>query len=154
MNQAAIDRKRKLQEIRERSSKKANNSTSNDANAEESQEKAVSIKFRNYQPRDSALVKAFVNNDQNNKGEENTVDNGVQEKAEQAIGDSDIIKNELRQYEEEEELNILPKNNNWDLKKQLEPKIEKLQRRTQRAIVDILREKIAEEEDSEEEADA
>lgn len=95
-----------------------------------------------------------MNNDQNNKGEENTVDNGVQEKVEQAISDSDIIKNELRQYEEEEELNILPKNNNWDLKKQLEPKIEKLQRRTQRAIVDILREKIAEEEDSEEEADA
>ena len=67
------------------------------------------------------------------------------------IADSDIIKNELRQFEEEEELNILPKNNNWDLKKQLEPKLEKLRRRTQRAIVDLLREKIAEEGDSESE---
>lgn len=99
-------------------------------------------------------MKAFVSNDKSNKGEENTADNGAQENSEQAIGDGDIIKNELRQFEEEEELNILPKNNNWDLKKQLEPKIEKLLRRTQRAIVDILREKIAEEEDSEDEAGA
>jgi coiled-coil domain-containing protein 12 len=66
------------------------------------------------------------------------------------IADSDIIKNELRQFQDEEELNILPKNNNWDLKKQLEPKLEKLRRRTQRAIVDILREKMAEESESEE----
>ena len=70
------------------------------------------------------------------------------------IGDCDIIKNELRQYAEEEELNILPKNNNWDLKKQLEPKFDKLRRRTQRAIVDLLREKLAEEGDSDSDSDS
>jgi coiled-coil domain-containing protein 12 len=52
-------------------------------------------------------------------------------------------------------LNILPRNNNWDVKKLLEPKLEKLKKRTQKAIVDFLREKLANmsEEGSDEEAE-
>jgi coiled-coil domain-containing protein 12 len=53
-----------------------------------------------------------------------------------------FIKKELRKYQDEE-LNILPRNNNWDVKKLLEPKLEKLKKRTQKAIVDFLREKLA-----------
>jgi coiled-coil domain-containing protein 12 len=70
---------------------------------------------------------------------------------EQVIADSDIIKNALRECTSEgvsEELNLLPRSNNWDLKQQLEPKLEKLKRRTQRAIVELLREKLAAEEGS------
>lgn len=86
------------------------------------------------------------------KGDENISDKNtaLQQAENPSIGDCDIIRNELRQFGDDEELNILPKNNNWDLKKQLEPLLEKLRRRTQRAIVDILRQKIAEEEDSDE----
>jgi len=130
------------QQIRERSSKKTTVSNDASENSEEPQEKT--IKFRNYQPRDAALVKAFVNKDDK---EESSL---AKDSSQPVIADSDIIKNELRQFQDEEELNILPKNNNWDLKKQLEPKLEKLRRRTQRAIVDILREKMAEESESEE----
>ena len=58
---------------------------------------------------------------------------------------TDIIKEELAQYKEEE-LNIVPKKPNWDLKVMMEERIQKLKRRTQRAIVEILREKLAAEE--------
>jgi hypothetical protein len=63
------------------------------------------------------------------------------------------IKKELRQYNTEV-LNILPRSNNWDVKKILEPKLEKLKRRTQRAIVDFLREKLDNASDSGTEDDA
>lgn len=52
-----------------------------------------------------------------------------------------IIKKELKKYQKEE-LNIIPRNLNWDIKKLLENKINKLNKRTQKAIVDILREKL------------
>ena len=54
----------------------------------------------------------------------------------------DVIKKELALHTEEE-LNIIPKKPNWDLKCQVEDRIQKLKRKTQRAIVDILREKLA-----------
>lgn len=41
-----------------------------------------------------------------------------------------------------EEINIVPKKPNWDLKNQISGKMAKLNRKTQRAIVDMLRDKI------------
>mmetsp|Transcript_10477 Transcript_10477/g.11288 ORF Transcript_10477/g.11288 Transcript_10477/m.11288 type:complete len:201 (-) Transcript_10477:37-639(-) len=38
-------------------------------------------------------------------------------------------------------INLLPKKINWDLKEEIAPKLEKLKKRTQKAIVEILREK-------------
>ena len=58
------------------------------------------------------------------------------------VEEGDVIKRELAQHTEEE-LNIVPKKPNWDLKSQVEDRIQKLKRRTQRAIVEILREKLA-----------
>jgi coiled-coil domain-containing protein 12 len=45
---------------------------------------------------------------------------------------------------------ILPKKINWDLKKQLMPKLDKLKKRTQKAIVEMLREKFAKEDNDDE----
>lgn len=51
----------------------------------------------------------------------------------------------LRQEtQDEEELNIAPKKANWDLKRDVEKKLDKLNRRTQRAIVEIIRERMVE----------
>jgi hypothetical protein len=57
-----------------------------------------------------------------------------------------LIKRELRQFMNDagEQVNIVPKKANWDLKNQVEGRLEKLQRRTQRAIVDMLRQKMSE----------
>lgn len=49
-----------------------------------------------------------------------------------------------QETQDEEELNIAPKKANWDLKRDVEKKLEKLSRRTQRAIVEIIRERMAE----------
>lgn len=50
----------------------------------------------------------------------------------------------MQETQDEEELNIAPKKANWDLKRDVEKKLEKLNRRTQRAIVEIIRERMAE----------
>jgi coiled-coil domain-containing protein 12 len=58
------------------------------------------------------------------------------------INTSDIIKQELERNKNDE-LNIVPKKPNWDLKSQVETRLEKLKRKTQKVIVEILREKLA-----------
>ena len=111
------------------------------------------IKFRNYQPRDVSLAKK-------QKGEEDDAvaveaDAKDMEKVPETIQEKpvDIIQAELEQCSTSE-LNILPKNNNWDLKQILAPKMERLQKRTQRAIVDILREKLAAEGNTDSDAES
>jgi len=43
---------------------------------------------------------------------------------------------------ESEEINIVPKHPHWDLKQGIQGKVDKLKRRTQRAIVELLRAKL------------
>jgi coiled-coil domain-containing protein 12 len=43
---------------------------------------------------------------------------------------------------EAQSLLLAPRKVNWDLKKQIQPKLDRLERRTQRAIVDLLRERL------------
>ncbi len=62
--------------------------------------------------------------------------------------DEDVIKAELRKTTEEngeETLNIAPRKPNLDLKRDVSKKMEKLKKMTERAIVDLLREKLANE---------
>ena len=44
---------------------------------------------------------------------------------------------------EEVRLDIAPKKPNWDLKRDITKKLEKLERRTQQAIVEMIREQVA-----------
>jgi coiled-coil domain-containing protein 12 len=105
-------------------------------------EKDQVIRFRNYKPYDSSLV---VKEDEPlSNMSKDIVEAPVVSKRDE----TDVIKKELAQYNEEE-LNIVPKKANWDLKCQIEGKLIKLKRKTQRAIVDIMREKLAEKSDDE-----
>ena len=54
----------------------------------------------------------------------------------------DFIKSELAQLQMEE-INIVPKHPNFDLKQGIQQRLDKLKRRTQRSIVEMLRAKIA-----------
>jgi len=141
------DRKRKLAEIRAKANKDAapvaaaESTTSSVVQetteaAEETEEVAEKkLKFRNYQPYDNQLKKLVKDVD----SKENNSSNAVQ--AEGPV-ETDLIKLELQKFQGEE-LNIMPKKPNWDLKVQVEGKLEKLKNRTQKAIVEILREKLA-----------
>jgi coiled-coil domain-containing protein 12 len=100
--------------------------------------------FRNYQPYDTKL-KQLVAKDENETQLANAVD-GLQAK----VVEMDAIKRELALLKSDE-INIVPKKANYDLKKQVEARLEKLKRRTQKAIVEMLREKIALNNDSDQE---
>lgn len=109
------------------------------------EEKESTIRFRNYKPYDSSLTV---------KEQEvgTIVVKDTEVIAKTSRDETDVIKLELAQYNEEE-LNIVPKKANWDLKSQIEGRLNKLKRKTQRAIVDILREKLAERSDGEDDVD-
>lgn len=84
------------------------------------------IRFRNYKPRDKMLkffemeapkVEALITDDEIKKmGEPMTTENGI--------------------------MDIAPKKANWDLKRDVARKLERLEKRTQRAIVDLIRDKV------------
>lgn len=108
-------------------------------------EKDTVIRFRNYKPYDSSLV---AKEDELLCKITKDIDAPMATKKDE----TDVIKKELAQYSEEE-LNIVPKKANWDLKCQIEGKLIKLKRKTQRAIVDIMREKLAEKSDDEDDVE-
>ena len=50
----------------------------------------------------------------------------------------------------EVQLDVAPKKANWDLKQHITKRLEKLERRTQQAIVELIKEKVSQEGDTEE----
>eukprot|EP01038_Epipyxis_sp_PR26KG_P008501 gene8501-11493_t len=135
------DRKRKLQKASNKQTVPQENNIN--VNGEEIIEKSdekegKKIKFRNYVPRDTTLItKSQVSNDN-----ESTVVNLTNNNIEMKGPTVDVLRQELELHNNKEELNIVPKKPNWDLKSQVSDKIEKLRNRTIRSIVEILREKI------------
>lgn len=100
---------------------------------------AKKIKFRNYRPHDESLI---------NEKKIESIGAIIDASPEFLIPPLDPIKQEMIQFENTESINIIPKKANWDLKSQSAAKIAKLKRRTQRSIVELLREKMSQEENS------
>jgi len=121
------------------------------------------IKFRNYQPYDTSLLKLAEETPVPTSTSAASVDTAASTTAKSVLApqaqvqsrkkaggskdEEDIIKVELDALKSDE-LHIVPKKQNQDLKNMVASRLEKLKRRTQRAIVDILREKMTSEEDS------
>ena len=119
----------------------------------------LKIRFRNYQPYDATLKKKYeddllaANHMMSNRN--NTTSPSIEDSSNsnstttttQEHKEIDILTLELSKYKSDNvELNIIPKKINWDLKAQVEGRLAKLRTRTQRAIVELLREKISKEE--------
>jgi coiled-coil domain-containing protein 12 len=131
------------QELREKASKVGQLSTNdtNEANLtvtsledKEDEHQSKKLKFRNYQPRDRSLAPQMSQNSEESlKSESSALVNKVSE---------NLIEEELKKVQSEE-ITIAPKKINADLKQQVASKIEKLHRRTQRAIIEILRKKLS-----------
>lgn len=156
------ERKKRLQELRNKAAAASNNSNGDDsADAQQKQESehhAATVKFRNYHPQDVALLpnkkRPLGTDGQENGGAAGDgSENAAKSKRVEAEEESkvDIITRELRENKTDE-VHIVPKNPNWDLKNQVASKLDRLRRRTQRAIVELLRERVAE--DDEEGGDA
>lgn len=114
-----------------------------DASATEDENPVKKPKFRNYQPHDKKLAETIVPvapaeveiSDILTQAAASAVRPGVQPKV-------SLLQVELEKAATEE-INLVPRKINADLKAQIAPKLEKLKRRTQKAIVEILREKMS-----------
>eukprot|EP00752_Nemacystus_decipiens_P003382 g3129.t1 len=146
MSEDAAERRKRLKALKEKAANK-------------------SIKFRNYRPQDAAIKQQALESKGGGDaisgattpsviaGKGNRTAQEEEEEEEDGTGKRKVtppslIQQELKRQKEtqdEEELNIAPKKANWDLKRDVEKKLEKLNRRTQRAIVEIIRERMAEE---------
>jgi len=152
------DRAERLKALRA----KAGRSTSATAVPEESLKDAVN--FRNYTPKDDSLVGGDV--DENDDGpsskrqktDDDIIDGGedVEPKSaiEQALEEAKRAQLEQRGEGGEALAGLAPKKINWDLKRDAQGRLDKLEKRTQRAIIGLLKERLereAEEEDEDEE---
>lgn len=98
------------------------------------------MRFRNYQPYDQSLAAVSV--------EHVPTAGGAVEKAPAVEEKKDVIQQELQAMKTDEVNPILvPKKLNHDLHSMVEGRLERLKRRTQRAIVEILREKLSQEQE-------
>lgn len=92
------------------------------------------IKFRNYLPHDGSLKEKKIPNTK-----PLSVEDEVQEHLEKAKADKVI--------EEVDLANLAPRKPDWDLKRDVAKKLEKLEKRTQRAIVELIRDRLQQGED-------
>ena len=124
--------------------------------------KKKSVKFRNYAPNDDALEKTSMEpsakrsrqNDSRRKNEdENVVRNELEialieakNEAADAVQDSSVLS-----HRDSSAINLVAasKKVNWDLKRDILKKINRLERRTQKAVVDLLRSRLEKEADVE-----
>ncbi|CAL8341900.1 coiled-coil domain-containing protein 12 [Gadus morhua] len=97
--------------------------------AEEAEEKHREIKLRNYTPEDEELKDRQVP-----KAKPASVEDKVKEQLE-AANPEPII-------EEVDLANLAPRKPDWDLKRDVAKKLEKLERRTQRAIAELIRDRL------------
>ncbi|KAF5330926.1 hypothetical protein D9619_005387 [Psilocybe cf. subviscida] len=92
------------------------------------------IKSRNFDP-ESRTMKKRAKDD---VVMDDTVENQVKGLAQQIIAED-----EKRRAQELDVFNIAPKRPNWDLKREMDKKLAKLERRTQEAIHTLIRQRLA-----------
>ncbi|KAK1227607.1 hypothetical protein PQX77_009382 [Marasmius sp. AFHP31] len=93
------------------------------------------MKSRNFDPEARTLKKHTQSVDVEM---EDTIEKNVEGIAEQIIAED-----EEKRQEELDIFNIAPKRPNWDLKRETDKKLEKLERRTQEAIHTLIRQRLA-----------
>jgi len=126
--EAAEARKARINALRRRKAGEGGDDL-NDMNSEES-----IIKGRNYDPVSRTLRKRARDDDM----EQDTIEKEVEGLAEKIIAED-----ETRRAQELDVFNIAPKRPNWDLKRNTEKKLAKLNRKTEEAIHTLIRQRLA-----------
>ncbi|XP_019385300.1 PREDICTED: coiled-coil domain-containing protein 12 [Crocodylus porosus] len=103
-------------------------------NDEESAVKHMELRLRNYNPEDEELKKRKVPQAKPASVEEKVKDQLEAAKPEPIIEEVDLA-------------NLAPRKPDWDLKRDVAKKLEKLEKRTQRAIAELIRERLRGQED-------
>ncbi|CAN6467494.1 unnamed protein product [Victoria cruziana] len=128
IEQAAIARRERLKALKaanELLSKPDENPPQEEANAEgeKTEEEEIRVKFRNYLPHDKQL-------------QEDKLAPPVLPKFEDPVATAAAP----RDISADPFINIAPKKANWDLRRDIQKKLDKLEKRTQKALYEIMRE--------------
>ncbi|KAK3824003.1 MAG: mRNA splicing factor [Linnemannia elongata] len=121
MDEASKKRKERLEQLKKRKLESAGGDDS------------VSMSFRNYTPvneslkdQESKITTSADIGDTIEKKMEGVVEKVIQEEDEKRAKDVDIF-------------TLAPKKPNWDLKRDIEPKLLKLEKRTRAAVIELIR---------------
>ncbi|OCT73777.1 hypothetical protein XELAEV_18032741mg [Xenopus laevis] len=124
----ALRRKERLKELRNKRQKDEGEPESK-VRAGEEEEQHRELKLRNYTPQDDVLKERQVP-----QAKPISVEEKVKEQLEAAKPEPII--------EEVDLANLAPRKPDWDLKRDVAKKLEKLEKRTQRAIAELIRERL------------
>jgi len=140
MAESAADRKARLKSLR----------AARDTGEEGGEKKK--LRFRNYLPASEALGESFeppknlpppdvgaTTTDARGDDNDDDDDDAPARAPAPAPSAFELELARVRAEETDESLSVVPKDPNWDLKRDLEPKLAVLRKRTQKAIVEILR---------------
>ncbi|XP_063003657.1 coiled-coil domain-containing protein 12 [Elgaria multicarinata webbii] len=138
LQEEALRRKERLKALRERTGAAARQNKDDGApevkqfrsdNAEEETGKHKELKLRNYAPEDDELKGRVVPQAKPTSVEDKVKDQLEAAKPEPIIEEVDLA-------------NLAPRKPDWDLKRDVAKKLEKLEKRTQRAIAELIRERL------------
>ncbi|KAI8067082.1 mRNA splicing factor [Gongronella butleri] len=133
MEAAAKDRKDRLAALRKR---KQGTDASSSSGRPATADREEGLVFRSYTPQDEELKKHV----------QPASHADIKMTAETATADipTETLKEAAEKETEEVDLfNLAPKKANWDLRRDVEKKMRRLDRRTQRAILDLIRKRLA-----------
>ncbi|KAG9226204.1 hypothetical protein CCMSSC00406_0005115 [Pleurotus cornucopiae] len=123
--EASEERKAKLLALRRRKA----------GEADEGSDNQTLLKTRNFDPESRTLRKHNKDDDVNMT---DTVEKDVS-----GLVETIIAEDEQRRAQELDVFNIAPKRANWDLKREMDKKVARLERRTQEAIHTLIRQRLA-----------
>ncbi|XP_048385900.1 coiled-coil domain-containing protein 12 isoform X2 [Stegostoma tigrinum] len=141
LQEEALRRKERLRALRERQLQNRNQDEGEPENKQlkededtDEEVKHRELKLRNYVPEDKELKQRQVPNAKPASVEDKVKDQLEAGKPEPIIEEVDLV-------------NLAPRKPDWDLKRDVAKKLEKLEKRTQRAIAELIREKLKGNED-------
>ncbi|KAM4705342.1 coiled-coil domain-containing protein 12 [Rhinophrynus dorsalis] len=128
LEEQALKRKERLKELRKKRLRD-DGEQENEEQLGEGNEKHKELKMRNYTPEDDVLKQRQVPQAKPISVEEKVKDQLEAAKPEPIIEEVDLA-------------NLAPRKPDWDLKRDVAKKLEKLEKRTQRAIAELIRERL------------
>ncbi|XP_044727261.1 coiled-coil domain-containing protein 12 [Chrysoperla carnea] len=135
----ALKRKERLLALKRKRNHEEQNEKDNENNS--NKETLPKPKFRSYQPEDDSLKQALIP-----AGKPANIQDEVKDQL--AAGKSRVVIEEL------DIQNLAPRKPDWDLKRDVAKKLEILEKRTQRAIAELIRDRLKQRQDVTDLADA
>ncbi|XP_069585267.1 coiled-coil domain-containing protein 12 isoform X1 [Ranitomeya imitator] len=131
LEEAALKRKERLRELRRKRLREDGDPDGDEPENKEEKHQSVpmELKLRNYTPLDESLKGRQIA-----QAKPESVEEKVKEQLEAAKPEPII--------EEVDLTNLAPRKPDWDLKRDVAKKLEKLEKRTQRAIAELIRERL------------